>query len=108
MRFKNNNHETRYNEIISKMKSTDCYHRAFAYLIALDENITGKKINDCFDFKEDCIKPVDEPWLTGFDRSVLMLAFHLWNDCHQINLDRVFGSDDEYLLEAIKIRYCIG
>lgn len=105
MKFKNQIHEKRYNDILSKMSKKDCYHRALAYLLALDSNITGSKINDCFNFKEDCIKPVDEPWLTGFDRRVLMLAFHLWNEVNPVNLDEVFGSDNEYLLEAIRIRY---
>ena len=70
MKFKSQKHENRYNEILSKMKNKDCYHRALAYLLALDDNITNSRLNDCFNFKDDCIKPVDEPWVTGFDRRV--------------------------------------
>ena len=107
MIFKSEQHQQRYNKILGRMKSSDCYHRALAYLLALDENINDSHINDCFDFKEDCIKPVDEPWLTGFDRRVLQLAFHLWNSAQPVKLDDVFGSNDVYLLEAIKIRFDI-
>ena len=105
MKFKNKKHEKRYNDILSKMGNEDRYHRALAYLFALDNNITGTKLNDCFNFEEDCIKDVDEPWLTGFDRSVLMLGFHLWNSINPVDLDSVFGSNNEYLIEAIRIRY---
>ena len=105
MKFKNQNHEERYVGILGRMKSDDCYHRSLAYLLALDGNITDSRIKDCFDFNEDCIKPVDAAWITGFDRRVLMLAAHLWNSANVINLDDVFGSDDIYLLEAIRIRF---
>ena len=108
MKFKNPKHENRYYEILEQMKSEDGYHRAVAYLFALDTNFDDAAVNFCFDFKEDAIKPQAKEghgWMTGFDRRIIMLAFHLWNDSNPINLDLVFGSENEYLLEAIRLRY---
>ena len=36
--FKNSEHEERYYTVLSKMKSTDSYHRAVAYLFTLDKD----------------------------------------------------------------------
>ncbi len=107
--FKDDNHERRYCEILGKMKSHDVYHAALAYLLALDGNIQGKRLSECFDFSEDSIKPnvLDAAWITGTDRRVLQLAFNLWNNAQPANVSDVFGtgSDIEYLLEAVRIRF---
>lgn len=36
MIFYDDRHETSYNDICSRMKYLDCYHRSLAYLLALD------------------------------------------------------------------------
>jgi len=36
IKFKNEEHENRYYEILARMGSTDSYHSAVAYLLALD------------------------------------------------------------------------
>ena len=109
MNFKDNAHKEKYFEILAKMNSNSCYHSAVAYLLALDENIcdSPKRIAECFDFNEGTICPeaIEKPWITGFDRRVLKLAFNLWNGS-PADISEVFvGGEGEYLFEAIKIRY---
>ena len=112
MKFLNQLHEERYGEIIDKMTSRDVYHCAFAYALALDNNICDcpNRIDACFDFANDAIKPnvVDQSWVTGFDRRILNFAFHLWNSNHPASVLDLFeyvnASDVEYYFEAIRIR----
>lgn len=109
MKFKDDGHKEKYFEILAKMNNDSCYHRAVAYLLALDENISHspKRIAECFDFAEGTICPsaIEEPWVTGFDCRVLKLAFNLWNST-PADISEVFDYGDiEYLSEAIKIRY---
>lgn len=107
--FKNTLHKQRCSEILGRMKSRDVYHAALAYLLALDDNIHGQRISECFDFSEDSIKSsvLDAAWITGTDRRVLQLGFNLWNDAQPANVSDVFGSgsDLEYMLEAVRIRF---
>ena len=110
MIFKDEKHEQRFREFLGRMKSSDRYHGALAYLLALDENIRDdpKRISDCFDFEKDaiCRTALEEPWITGFDRRVLTLAFHLWNDGNEANMSNIFGYGNlDYLLEAVRIRF---
>lgn len=109
MIFKDNKHSERYEAIISKMHSDDCYHRAVAYLFALDRNLDEDyKLNDCFDFADDAIKPecLEKAWITGFDRRVLKLAFALWSPVNSADVNDVFGyADTPFMCEAIKIRF---
>lgn len=108
MIFKDADHRQKYREIIGRMSSRDVYHAALAYLLALDENIHGTRIADCFDFSADSIKSsvFEEDWITGTDRRVLQLGFNLWNGAQEANVSDVFsaGDDLEYLFEAVRIR----
>jgi DnaD/phage-associated family protein len=107
--FKDDRHKRNCSEILGRMKSRDVYHAALAYLLALDDNIKGQRISECFDFSEDSIKPnvLEAAWITGTDRRVLQLGFNLWNDAQPANVSDVFGSgsDLEYMLEAVRIRF---
>lgn len=110
MIFKDNKHANRYDAIIEQMRSDDDYHRSIAYLFALDRNLDEDyKLNDCFDFKEDVIKPegLEKAWNTSFDRRLLKLAFALWNDANAADINEIFSYsyDVPYLCEAIKIRF---
>lgn len=110
MIFKDEKHEQRFYEFLGRMKSSDCYHSALAYLLALDENIRDdpKRISDCFNFEKDAINPdvFRNGWITGFDRRLLTLAFHLWNEGNEANMSDIFGYGDlEYMLEAVRIRF---
>lgn len=108
MIFKDTDHRQKYREIIGKMSSRDVYHAALAYLLALDENIHGTRISDCFNFSNDSIKlsAFEEDWITGTDRRVIRLGFNLWNGAQEANVSDVFsaGDDLEYLFEAVRIR----
>lgn len=110
MIFYDEKHEKRYHEFLVRMKKSDCYHSALAYLLALDENIRDdpKRISDCFDFDRDAINRdvFQNGWITGFDRRLLTLAFHLWNENNEANISDVFGYTKlDYMLEAVRIRF---
>ena len=80
VQFKNDEHEERYYAALAKMKSTDCYHRAVAYLFTLDRDC-ARHIDDVFDFREDGINPdgLHSGWQTGTSVQTTRLAFNLWN-----------------------------
>ena len=53
--FRDDEHKKVYNDICSRMWYLDCYHRSFAYLLALD-TVLREHIEDLYDFQEGCIK----------------------------------------------------
>ena len=80
VQFKNDEHEERYYAVLAKMKSTDCYHRAVAYLFTLDRDC-ARHIDDVFDFRGDAINTdgLHSGWQTGTSVQTTRLAFNLWN-----------------------------
>ena len=80
-------HEEAYNALCAQMRYLDAYHRALAYLLALDA-VVREHVPDVFDFAEDCIKPdaLRRAWQTGTSTATTRLAFNLWSG---------FGPDDE-------------
>ncbi len=111
--FKNSEHEERYYTVLSKMKSTDIYHRAVAYLFTLDKDCS-RHIDDVFDFSGDAIKPdgLNCGWQTSTSTRTTRLAFNLWNTYIEKGEEKRFTPDDiftstyaKYYFEAIKLRY---
>ena len=83
MIFYDEAHETAYNDICSKMKHLDCYHRSMAYLLALD-TVLREHTEAVFDFQEDGIKRdgLHKGFQTGTSMKTTRLAFNLWNGCY--------------------------
>lgn len=113
VQFKNTEHEKRYYTALAKMKSTDCYHRAVAYLFTLDKDY-AKHIDDVFDFKEDGINPggLHCGWQTGTSVRTTQLAFNLWSNFVENGEERRFTPNEiftsvyaNYYFEAIKLRF---
>ena len=79
--FKDSKHETVYNDICSRMKYLDCYHRSLAYLLSLD-TVLCEHIEGVYDFQEDGIKPegLNKGFQTGTSKKTTRLAFNLWNN----------------------------
>lgn len=123
IKFRNEEHERSYRDLLSKMKSRDGYHKATAYLLALDK-VCNKHVSDLFDFEEDVIKPFGTlflPWQTGTSVKTTRLMFNLWSGV-SIDLDKSERAYDEtrkyytpeeifccgyapYFFEAIKLRF---
>ena len=80
MVFYNEIHESSYNDICSKMKYLDCYHRSIAYLLSLDR-VLREHLEEVFDFQEDVIIPegLNKGFQTGTSKKTTRLAFNLWN-----------------------------
>ena len=80
MKFYDEKHEEKFVEFCQKMKYLDEYHKAAAYLLALDV-VCREHINDLFDFSEDAIKPegLSKGWQTGTSTKTTRLMFNLWN-----------------------------
>lgn len=116
IKFYNEEHKNRYENVISRMRATDSYHSSVAYLLSLDDNCY-KHINDLFDFDDDSIKSdgLNKAWNTSTTLKVVRLAYNLWNGyCYNSvdEVDRNFCVDNifccsyaEYFYQAIRLRY---
>lgn len=78
--FHDEQHETSYNDICSRMKYLDCYHRSLAYLLSLD-TVLREHIDAVYDIHEDVIKPegLNNGFQTGTSLKTTRIAFNLWN-----------------------------
>ncbi len=123
IKFKNEEHENRYYEILARMGSTDSYHSAVAYLLALDTDCY-KHIESLYDFVEHGIRPwgaLNQAWQTGTSVKTTRLIFNLWNTrCYDLDddnreikesarkytVDEIFSSNLAFwYFEAVKLRY---
>ena len=99
------------------MKHMDCYHRALAYLLALDSECR-KHTDDVFDYAEDGIRSdgLSKAWQTGTSRRTTRLAFNLWNGyCYDEDGNAssdytpealfVYGDYAPYYWQAIQLRF---
>ena len=115
--FKNDEHEDNFTNIIAaRMSSTDEFHLAAAYLLALPE--IYPHFDSLFDTLSDSIKPdgLRDAWQTGSTTRACRLAFNLWNgyawsnDGEEISADYspyflFCDSNAPYFWQAIKLRY---
>lgn len=118
MRFQDDNHEQRFFQLLSQMKSKDAYHRSAAYLMALVPMVA----DDVFDFRLSHIKHegLYAPWQTGSSRKATRLMFSLWNGTYQdhaaefpedtscyYTVDEVLNNHEYFpwFIEAIRIRF---
>ncbi len=126
LKWADEEHKYNYSLFCRRMEYSDEYHRAVAYLLALDENIR-KHVSDVFDFNNDVIIPkgIDMPWQTGTSKKVTRLAFNLWDSCcsdgekyiseegYELELPSAYYTPSSifccnyapYFWEAIKLRY---
>ena len=95
VQFKNEEHDERYYAALDKMKSTDCYHRAVAYLFTLDRDC-ARHIDDMFDFRGDGINTdgLHSGWQTGTSVQTTRLAFNLWNGFIEKGEEKRFTPDE--------------
>ena len=112
IKFMNEKHEERYNEILARMGKPDVYRKSAAYLIALDSECY-KNIDSLYDFGENAIKPygaLELAWQTSTSSHTTRLMFNLWNGC-STDFDREFeaekGSEKYYSVEHI-FTSCLG
>ncbi|MDE7194582.1 MAG: hypothetical protein K2O14_11520 [Oscillospiraceae bacterium] len=123
IKFRSEEHENRFYEILARMGKTDEYHRAVAYLIALDTDCY-KHVDSLYDFVEHGIKPwgaLNQAWQTGTSVKTTRLIFNLWNTrCYDLDedsreikesarkytVDEIFSSKLAFwYFEAVKLRY---
>ena len=101
-------HENKFNELMSKMKCKDNYHTAFAYLITMDYGCRCH-ISQIFDIEDDSIKDCfDKSWMTGGSRRSVTLAFALWNSFYKADINDIFNYSNEYnpyYVQAIQLRF---
>lgn len=115
--FRNPQHEKRYADFLQRMQTADEYHKAVAYLLALD-SVCSDHAAEIFDFDSDSIKPdaISAHWMTGTSCKTVRLAFNLWNgfafdgDSDEISKDftpeSIFCTDLMiYFFEAVKLRF---
>lgn len=118
MDFYDKAHKEAYSALCAQMGYQDCYHKALAYLLTLDE-VTREHIKDVYNCNEDCIKPdgLRKEWQTGTSTNTTRLAFNLWNDFTGEGEDssnytpaQIFARAEyaPYYWQAIKIRFEIA
>lgn len=113
IRFADREHKTFYNQMLTKTRNSDAYHRAFFYAMGICPE-TRRNIHALFDFNEDGIKPegLAAAWQTGGTRRLCRLAFNLWNGWTEEgkeNRSTPYELFDcgfaPYFFEAIRLRY---
>ena len=80
--FIDQGHKERYEEALKKTgRPTDNYEYG-SCLYILTSEIMHEHINDCFDFKDNCIKTDAflQPWQTGSTYGLTCLAFNLFTE----------------------------
>ena len=81
MRFKNNYHETKYNEFIGQLGSkADIYHQALFYLLAMEDSL-AENIRSLYDFKtnEILFEGLNGGFQTSGTLRITRLAFNLYS-----------------------------
>ena len=120
--FKNEKHLSNFNTILgsfSRDLSKDVYWTAFIYVIASDNDLV-RNVNTIIDFKDTAVKSetmFNEPFLTSTTKRLLMLAYSLFTDNSNLELenetlefsipnifDYLDSQNFEICLNAIKIR----
>lgn len=117
--FYNEGHEQAYKYMCARMQSRDVYHRALAYLLALDE-VTRAHMDDIFDADNDAINiaVLHAPWQTGTSICTTRLALNLWNgysgeedeNRNYYTPEYIFSRREyaRYYWQAIKLRFEIA
>ena len=80
--FFDNGHQERFENAISKTRhSADNFEYA-SCLYILTSDIMYEHIDDCFDFKDNCIEPkaLLQAWQTGSTYGLTCLAFNLFTE----------------------------
>lgn len=113
IRFYDSDHEQAYCDLMTQMKSQDCYRNALAHLLALD-TVCREHWQSLYDPTADIIllDALKQGWQTGTSVKTTRLAFNLWNtyvdndDARRSTPDEIFCCHyAPYYIEAIKLRF---
>lgn len=121
IKFFDEKHKERYEQVCDRMGEVDCYRQAVAYLLTLDD-VVYSHINAIYDFYENypIHEALNQSWQTGTSAKTTRLIYNLWNswayDSHEdFNNNKISGyyAVDEifccnlspYFFEAIKLRF---
>ena len=80
--FFDNGHKERFENAINKTGHAKDNFEYASCLYILTSDIMHEHINDCFDFKDNCIKPeaLLQAWQTGSTYGLTCLAFNLFTE----------------------------
>lgn len=118
MKFADDQHKAKYIEFCNRMEHLDSYHKAAAYILALDNSLREHP-DAVFDFNGDQIKPegLHAAFQTGTSLKSSRLLYNLWNgytaDAEDDSDSPARYTPDEifacsymlYYLEAVRIRF---
>ncbi|WP_248928945.1 DUF6075 family protein [Paenibacillus hamazuiensis] len=114
--FLNIKHEERFAELCkrARINDNDIERRSLFFVLSGNDSLY-KNVESIYDFEENSIRleVFNEPWLTSGTRSLIELAFNLYNAaCAECSVCYLFRSLDErnsiLAIEAIKLRFQIG
>lgn len=113
IRFRDEEHEHFYNQMLKARNCYDGYHRALFYTLGIARD-TRNHIRELFDFSNGGIKPegLSAAWQTGSSVRVCRLAFNLWNGWSEPGGERYSMPHElfdcsyaPFFFEAIRLRY---
>ena len=112
IKFASDAHKSFYEDMLSRCRKQDSYHRALFYLLGLTDD-TRRHYHDLFCLDKDMIIPegLCAGWQTGGSIRICRLALNLWNGYIEES-ECGFTPDDlfccefaEYFVEGLKLRY---
>lgn len=113
IRFKDEDHERFYYQMLAERQCSDSYHRALFYTLGISRE-SRSHVRDLFDFSNGGIKSkgLSASWQTGSSIRVCRLAFNLWNGWTEVGNERNSTPNElfdcsyaPYFFEAIRLRY---
>ncbi|WP_052487854.1 DUF6075 family protein [Gordoniibacillus kamchatkensis] len=114
--FLTSEHESRFEELCKRdnTHSKDIERRSLFYVISGNESLY-RNVDSIYDFEENAIRleAFNEPFLTGGTRSLIDLAFNLYNAAStECSVHHLFSALDKrnsmLAIEAIKLRFQIA
>ena len=113
MNFLNENHEIRFNELLSRSERKDNEHQALFYILSAFED-TYKAADSVYNFTNECIRPTCIKRLDlDYDSHIelIKLGFNLYNPVNKCNLCKILnfcGKIERMVaVEAIQLRWGI-
>ena len=111
MNFLSENHEIRFNELLSRSQRKDNEHQALFYILPAFED-TYKAADSVYSFTDECIRPTCTKRIEldcDSHIELIKLGFNLYNPVNKCNLCEILnfcGKVERIVVaEAIRIRY---
>lgn len=113
IKFNSQEHEAFYQEMLSRVRIVQVYHKAFFYCMGACD-VTRDNIDALFDFQTGGIRPdnLHQGFQTGTSYKVTRMAFNLWNGYVEEGEEKLMSPSELFACtygdefhQAIQLRY---